>query len=100
MPGPVPPALFLGQKAGAAKHHYRVFHALFALVDIGLEHFQLDADTAGLAPKQKLGIGERKPVGIGLQCVAAVGVGMQFCPGICEAGFGQVLGVFHVLIVR
>jgi hypothetical protein len=44
------------------------------LLQIGLEHLQLEPDAAGFAAQQKLGIGKGQPVGVGLERHALVGM--------------------------
>ena len=39
--------IFGRHKAGTAEHHHRVVDTLGGLVQIGLQHLQLDADAAG-----------------------------------------------------
>jgi hypothetical protein len=82
-------------EARAAEHHHRVVDALGLLRQVGLEHLQLEADAAGLAPQQELGVGKGQPVGIGMQEFAAVGMRLQFGPGVGEAAVLEVLGAFH-----
>ena len=79
-------------EAGAAEHHHRVLDAERLLGDVGLEHFQLQADAPRLAPEQEFGVVEGQAVGVGFQGLAAVGVGLQFGPGIGESAFVQVVG--------
>ena len=63
---------------------------------VGLEQLELEADAARLAPQQELGVGEGQPVGIGLQRLAAVGMGLQRGPGVAERrGLPDVFGGFH-----
>ncbi len=81
--------------ARAAKHHDGVFNAQIALGQVGLEHFQLEADAARLAAQQEFGVGKGQAVGVGQQGMAFAGVRLQFGPGIGQAAFFQVLGGFH-----
>ena len=78
-------------KARTAVHDDGVLDAGFALGQIGLEHFELHADAAGLAAQQKLGVRKGEPVRVGLQRQAFVGVGLQFGPGVGEAALFQVV---------
>ena len=82
-------------ETGAAEDHDGVLDAQLTLRQVGFEHFQLEADAAGFAPQQELGIGEGQAVGVGLQDVAAVGMGLQVGPGIGDALFAQVVCGFH-----
>jgi hypothetical protein len=76
-----------------------MFNALFCLVQVRLEHFQLNPDATGVAAKQKLWIGKSKSMGIGAQYHRVGWVLQQLGPGIGHALFrkqiGQGLGVFH-----
>ena len=66
-----------------------------ALRQVGLEHFQLKADAARFAAQQEFGVGKGQAVGVGVQGVAFVGVGLQLGPGIGQAAFVEVLFGFH-----
>ena len=89
------------QEARAAVHHHGVGDAGFRQVELGFEHFELNADAARVAPQQELGVGEGEAVGVGLQGLAAVGMGLQLGPGIGQRGSGgelDVFGGFHGLL--
>ncbi len=88
--------LFRGGKARAAEDDDGVFDALRDLLKIRLEHFELEADAACFASEQKLRIGKRQPVGVGLQRRAVAGMRVQFGPGVGEAAAGEIVGLFHV----
>ena len=77
--------LLRGRKAGAAKHDDGVFNTLFVLADFWLEHFQLHADTTCFAAQQKFGVCKGKSVGVSVQRVALLGMGLQFRPGVCKS---------------
>ena len=66
---------------------------------IVIEHFQLHADAARFTAQQEFGVGKGQAVGVGLQHVAQIGMGLQVGPGIGQAGFVEVLHVFHGRIV-
>ena len=74
---------------------YHALDAMRMLCQIGLEHLQLEADAARLAPQQELGVGKGQAVGVGLQRVATVGMGLKVGPGVGDALLAQVLCVFH-----
>jgi len=59
------------------------------LLQVGLEQLQLHTDATGLAAQQKLGVGESQPVGLSLQRMAFVGMGLQLGPGVGEAALAQ-----------
>ena len=61
------------RKAGAAEHHHGVLNALLLLIEVGLEHLQLEADAARFAPQQKLRVRKSQTVGVGLQRCGVVG---------------------------
>ena len=89
------------QEARAAVHHHGVGNAGFRQVELGLEHFELDADTARLAPQHELRIGEGQAIGVGLKGDTAIGVGLQLSPGIGQRRSGgelDVFGGFHGLL--
>ena len=83
------------QEARAAKHHNRVFYALCLHLQLGLEHLQLDAQTACFAAQQKFGVGKSQSVGIGLQWHAGIGMGFEVGPGVCQGAITDILGGFH-----
>ena len=70
------------------------------LIDLGLEHFKLHAQAAGFAAQQKFGVGKGQPVGVRVQGVALVGVGLEFRPGVGQATFRKVLCGLHGAIVN
>jgi len=84
-------------KARAAEHHDRVLDPRILLCQVGFEHLQLETDATGFPAQQELRVGEGQPVGVGLQGVAAVGVGLQLGPGVGQPLFAQVLGGFHLV---
>ena len=74
-------------KACAAKHHHRVFNALFPLVKVWFEHFQLDANASGVATQQKFRVCKSQAMGIGMQYRSIRRVIQQVGPGIGHALF-------------
>ena len=91
---------FLADKAGAAKHHHRVFDACLHLGEVRFLQLQLHADAACLAAQQKLRIGKRQPVSLWLDDRRRVLVGQQFGPCAGQRGILDVVGILHVRIVR
>ena len=74
----------------AAEDHDGVLDAQLLLLQIGLQHLELETDAPRLAAQQEFGIGERQAVGIGQERLAGIGMGLQVGPGLGE------LAVFYV----
>jgi len=90
---------FGGGKARAAEHDHGVVDALFTLVQVRLEHFELHANATHIAAQHELGVGKRQSVGIGAHHRGVGRVFEQLTPGVSQAVFGDVLRqclrVFH-----
>src|SRR5690606_20557540 len=65
------------------------------LRQIGLDHLELEPDAACFAAQQELRVREGKPVRVGVPRVPVVRMGLQFCPGVSQASFGDVVMGFH-----
>ena len=89
----------LAAKAGAAEHDDGVFDAHRLLLQVGLEQLQLEADAAGFAAQQELGVGECQPAGIGVQRQPRFGMGLQCRPGVGKASIMNVSGGSHRAIL-
>ena len=86
---------FGGWKACAAEYDDGVLDTRLGLVQVGLEHFELDAQAARLAPQKELGIGKGQPVGVGLQRQPFGGVRLQLRPGVGQVAVLDVFCGFH-----
>ena len=89
-------------EAGAAVHHHGAVHAGGRQRQFGLEQFELEADAARFGAQQELGVGKGQAVRIGLQRLAAVGMRLQFGPGVGQGRAGgilDVLGAVHHLLL-
>ncbi len=73
---------------------------LSLLGQVGLEHFELEADAAGFAPQQEFRIGKGQAVGLGGHRGRGVVVGQQLGPGAGQGGLLEVVGAVHLAIVR
>ena len=83
-------------KAGAAEYHNRVLDTERLLVEIRLEHFQLEPDAARLSAQQELGVGKGQAVSIGLQRNAGVGMGFEIGPCVGQRACIEVVRGFQV----